>query len=195
MARQEYIAWQVSPSRQRHEWMRRRRAIIAVRIRVALIGHALFFLICGGLKLIGALPGGLFSIGCGSLGFASAGLFLYEWMHVKLMPRTPPVFVLRDNGLTEYSADGPRAHWDWERTTQLSIETDRGRPAYRSLVLAMNEPLLRKHFNFYFPLPDEKSSDVDEHQIVAALSEALEANQFKWKARADGAIVIEKYGI
>jgi hypothetical protein len=176
--------------------MQSRRAIVTARIRVVFLGHAAFFAICLLLEAFGRLPAGFLSAGCWSLFFLGVVLILAEWLHVKMQPRVPPRFVVRSSGLTEYGQDGPRAHWDWHRTHQLSIESDRERPGYRSLVLAMQgeQALLRTLHRFYIPLPDEPEDspmqgEVNEREVVAALWRAFEQSRIAWVGR-NGAVAL-----
>lgn len=184
----DYIAWQVSPERQKHDWMQLRRFIVRTRWRIALYGHAAYLIACSVLKVLGVPCSEFISLGWWSLLFIGVALLLMEWAHVKMLPATPPRFVIRRNGLTEYGEDGPRMHWDWDRTAQLSIETDADRPAYRSLVVAMKaETLMRGKFcRTAIPLP----TDDDERAIIEAVSRALEENSIDWAPRPNGAIAL-----
>ena len=172
----------MSAERQRHEWMRQRRAIVAARIRIVIYGHLLFFALCLIVQALGAVNSAAFAA-CGwmSLLLVSGGLILAEWLHVKMRPRTPPRYVIRNNGVTEYGEEGPRAHWDWSRTQGLSIETDRRAPNYRSLVFKMSDAWLQ---NVQVPLPETAGQQADaagvsligEREVVAAIMQALEDN-------------------
>ena len=193
----EYIAWQISPERQRHEWMQLRKSLVAARVRIVVIGHAIYFLACLALSGAGVQSGStLLSCGWWSLLYISAAMLLMEWLHVRMLPRTPARFVVRKSGLTEYNEEGPRTHWDWNRAQHLSIVSDQERPAYRSLMVGMNSETgwLNKFSRFYIPLPEVSSTanDVDEIKVIAAVSEALEASGIHWKPRADGAITLVK---
>ena len=131
-------------------------------------------------------------LGWWSLCFTSISMLIMEHVHVKLLPRTPARFVVRRSGVTEYSDEGPRMHWDWPRACQLSIECDREQPAYRSLVFAMKPEsiLWGKLFRFSIPLPPQADVEINEHAIVAALNEAFEANQIHWEAQPGGAVAL-----
>lgn len=191
----DYIAWQISAERQKHEWMLLRRIIVRTRWRIALYGHAAFLLICSTLNALGVQCAEFISLGWWSLCFIGISLLLTEWVHVRMLPSTPPRFVVRRSGLTEYSEEGPRKHWDWARTAQLSIETDCERPGYRSLVVGMKSgsALFEKFCRFSIPLPaTDGESTIDERAIVEAVSRALEENRIRWQPRPDGAIALEK---
>ena len=204
-----YVMWQVSPERQRYEWMQFRRSIVSTRIRLVVFGHLAFFAVCVLLKYVaGIAQCEFFSFGWWSLFILSSGLLMLEWLHVKTLPRVPPRFMLRQSGLTEYGEDGPRMHLPWQRTFQLSIETSREQPQYRSLVFTTEctpvEPEQSANFdgwvvwprwqalrNFMHrfsclrvPLPEH----IDELQIAAAIDRALEESGIDWKAQAGGAI-------
>jgi hypothetical protein len=193
----EYIAWQISPERQRHEWMQLRKSLVAARLRIVIIGHLIYFLACAGLSIAGVKSGSTFlSCGWWSLIYISVAMLLMEWLHVRMLPRTPARFVVRKSGLTEYNEEGPRTHWDWTRAQHLSIVCDKERPAYRSLMVGMNSETgwLNKFSRFYIPLPEgtSTSSDIDEIKVIAAVSQALEASGIQWKPRPDGAVTLVK---
>jgi hypothetical protein len=193
----EYIAWQISPERQRHEWMQLRKSLVAARVRIVVIGHAVYFLTCLALSVVGVQWGSTFlSCGWWSLIYISAAMLGMEWLHVRMLPRTPARFVIRKCGLTEYNEEGPRTHWDWTRAQHLSIVCDQEHPAYRSLMVGMNSETgwLNKFSRFYIPLPENTStaSDIDEIKVIAAVSQALQASGIQWKPRPDGAITLVK---
>jgi len=184
----DYITWQISPERQKHDWMQLRRFIVRTRWRIALYGHVAYFIACSALKTLGVQCNDFISLGWWSLLIIGMALLIIEWMHVHALPATPPRFVVRRSGLTEYGEDGPRMHWDWERTAQLSIETDRERPAFRSLVVAMKAETLMvgKFCRISIPLP----GDDDEFAIIEAVSRALEDNRIDWAPRPNGAVAL-----
>lgn len=177
----DYIDWDVSPERQRHDWSQARRAIVRTRIIIVLAGHAAFLVVCQWLKASGALSGGFVALGWWSLLVVSACLLMLEFLHVRARPRERLRFVVRNNGVTAYDADGPRAHWDWSRTCLLSLETDRERPDYRNLVLGLQADAhcLNRFFRCAIPLPEAREDAPDEVRIVAAVKEALAANHIE----------------
>jgi hypothetical protein len=177
--------------------MRTRRRIVSARIRIVVFGHLLLFGVGFVLQSLGMLGGlaGFLSVSMFSLLVISAWLFLFEFVHVKMLPRMPPKFVIRGSGVTEYDEEGPRVHWDWNRTRLLSIETDRVRPQYRFLVLKMSETVfLEKLSRVYIPLPENVAASggmkVDETSVVAAIARALEENGIEWKSKGDGTLAL-----
>jgi hypothetical protein len=197
----EYLCWQISMERQRHEWMRTRRKIVGARIRIVIYGHLLLLiaaLITQGVGGLGLMLN-VASAAAFSLLFISAFLFLTEFLHVKMLPKTPPKFVVRPSGVTEYDEEGPRMHWDWSRTRMLSIETDVQQPRYRTLVLKMSETVwLGKLGRVCIPLPEVSAAEsapdatgkVDEREVVAAIAQALQENGIRWHARGDGTLAL-----
>src|ERR1051325_4759582 len=100
-------------------------------------------------------------------------LLIMEWAHARLLPRTPPRFAVKRSGVTQYGEDGPRVHFDWTSALQLSIESDRFRPEYRSLVLstASGPAWVKSLGRICIPLPS-----ADEGEIIAAVGRALMDN-------------------
>jgi hypothetical protein len=192
----EFIAWQISPERQRHEWMQLRKSFVATRIRIVILGHAVYFVACLALSGAGVQWGStLLCCGWWSLLYISAALLLMEWLHVRMLPKTPARFVVRKSGLTEYNEEGPLSHWEWRRAEHLNIVTDLDRPTYRSLEVGMKSEAkwLKKFTRFYIPLPELSPSEpIDETKVIAAVSEALEASGINWKPRSDGAVTLLK---
>ena len=196
----QYVSWQVSLERQRYEWMRLRRSIVSTRIRIVVVGHILFFAGCLGLKEMGgASYAWFFALGWWSLFFVSSSLLIFEWLHVKTLPRVTPRFAIRQSGLTEYGQDGPRLHLNWQRACRLSIETEHFHPHVRSLVIHTQSETgwrclpwtqcttwIEKFGRFYIPLPDNSQSA--ENEIVAAIGLALENSGICWKPLPNGSI-------
>lgn len=187
-----FVTWQITPERQRHEWMQLRKSLVAARVRIVVFGHAIYFGACLALSSAGVQCSTFISCGWWSLVYISVTMLLLEWLHVRMLPRTPARFVIRKSGLTEYSEDGPRSHWEWQRAQHLSIISDLERPAYRSLVVGMHSQTgwMRKLSCFHIPLPEKQQSDTDETKVIAAVSQALEASGIRWEPRTDGAITL-----
>jgi hypothetical protein len=185
-----YAAWQLTPDRQRHEWKRARRSIIAMRLRLLIYGHAAFFIACLYLKAHGSIYSANFTHAAWySLFLTSAFLLGFEWFHVKYPPRQPARFVIRPTGVTEYGDEGPRAHWEWHRIRQLRLEADRERPEFRSLVFVHGPRLPRWIENLgsvAVPLPGDSTPSFkfegDEWQALIAVAAALGDNGIGWKA-------------
>lgn len=192
-----YASWQLSPDRQRHEWKRTRRSIIAMRVRILIYGHLAFFLACMSLKHLGSIYSANFTHAAWySLFLTSAFLLGIEWLHVKFPPRMPPRFVVRPSGVTEYGDEGPRAHWEWSRIRQLRLEADRERPEFRSLVFVHGGPrVLERLVCVAVPLPGGLAPTVsfegDEWQALAAVAQALSDNGIAWKAHERNGVVLK----
>jgi hypothetical protein len=195
--RLQNLTWQVSRERVRYEWMRQRSKIVSARIRICVVGHvalALFWALIQSFGGLSQFPN-FTTVGWVSLLLTSGALFALEILHVLSLPRTPPRFVVRPTGLTEYTDDGPRIHWDWQRARTLSIETDSLRPNYRSLVLDMPESRWCKTIaRVYVPLPEPGADDafVDERCVVAAIADALEFNGIEWEPGANGELALQR---
>jgi hypothetical protein len=183
----EYLSWDISAERQRHEWIRLRKSLVRMRLRLVFFGHAAYFIVCGCLCYFGAQCATFVSLGFWSLLFISIYLLLMEYLLVRMLPAKPPRFVIRKSGLTEYGCEGPLSHWEWQRARQISIETDGINPAYRSLIVTLNgaNPLFRKYNRCHFPLPETEHAD---HDIVAALARALKDNRIELEPQSDGAV-------
>ena len=188
----EYAAWQLTPERQRHEWKRVRRAIIAMRVRLLIYGHLVFFAGCVILNLLGnrAASDNFMSVGCYSLLLTSLSLLLTEWLHVRFPPQHPPRYVVRPSGITEYGDEGPRQHWDWTRILQVRLESDRERPEFRSLIFVNRGLRCFQGFNrIAVPLPEASppdGADVDEWNAIAAVGVALTENGYNWQRQLGG---------
>ena len=184
-----YAQWELSRERQAHEWKRIRRAIISTRIRLLVFGHLAFFAGCLLIDLLGnaELSRHFTHVGWYSLLLTSASLLLAEWMHVRYPPRTPPRFVVRGTGVTEYGDEGPRHHIDWSRTRQLRLECDRERPEFHSLVLVLGGPhWLERLHRIAIPLPQPLTAGATgELQALAAVGSALSENGFDWKTHGN----------
>jgi hypothetical protein len=189
----ELINWQITPERQRHEWLRTRRLIIAARLRIVVYGHIAFLLLLSCLRAAGWLSAGSQLSACGwlSLCFVSAALLAMEFVHMRLLPATPPRYAVRQSGVTEYDEHGPHAHWDWSHTRCLLLERDQQRPEFQSLVFVMNGPEWLWRLNhFHIPLPENNAAGADSHQIILAVGRALTANGIEWKSERDGTLVL-----
>jgi hypothetical protein len=186
---ESYASWQLTPERQRHEWRRTRRSIIAMRLRIVVYGHLAFFIACLLLKNTGSIYSNNFvNAGCYSLFLTSAFLLAFEWLHVKFPPRLPPRFVVRPSGVTEYGDEGPRAHWEWSRIRQLRLEADRDRPEYRSLIFVHGPNWMTRLGRVTVPLPG--GSEGDEWQALIGVVEALSDNGIAWKAQDPNGVTL-----
>ncbi len=198
MTTRQYLTWSISEERQRHEWMRVRRSIIAVRMAFLVVGHAVYFILCGIAHWMGCFSqyGHSFWVGLWSMALIGLALFIMEMLYTQLSSAAPPRFAIRKNGLTRYGEDGPCAHYDWTRTRVLHIENDRRRPEFRSLILS--EPRrfrwMRRAGRIAIPLPSPEHSAggecLDETHVVDALRQAIEDNGMTWRTCAGGEIVL-----
>jgi hypothetical protein len=184
-----YAEWELSRERQTHEWKRVRRAIITTRIRLVVFGHLLFFAGCILVNLLGSpdVSKHFTHIGWYSLLLTSSSLLLAEWMHVRFPPRSPPRYVVRSTGVTEYGDEGPRHHLDWSRTRQLRLISDRERPEFHSLVFVLGgQSWLAPQHRISVPLPQPVSQSslepIGEFQALEAIGSALTENGFDWKS-------------
>lgn len=197
MSQPPYLTWSISEERQRHEWLRVRRSIMAVRMAFLVGGHVVYFALLGLAYLLGRFNayGHSFWVGLWSMGLIGVALFIMEMAYTHLVSTAVPRFAIRKNGLTHYGADGPCAHYDWTRTRILHIENDRHRPEFRSLILT--EPRrfrwMRRAGRIAIPLPTpghSGSETLDETHVVDALRQAIEDNGMTWRTCASGEIVL-----
>ncbi len=196
MEQKSYLTWSISKERQRYEWMRFRRSIVALRIAFLVGGHAAYFGLCGLAHALGRLAqyGHSIWVGFWSIALIGFALMIMEAVYSRMCPLTVPRFSIRGSGVTQYGHDGPSAHYSWKRARILHIETDARRPEFRSLVLS--EPRrsrwLRHAGRVTIPLPsgDAAQSDVNETHVVEALRHAIEENGLTWQPTTDGSVVL-----
>ena len=180
-----YAEWQLSRERQVHEWKLLRRAIVSTRIRLVVYGHLAFFLGCVLLELLGHPE---MSLQCAKAGWVSllmtsAVLMAVEWRLVRFPPLSPPRFVVRGSGLTEYGHEGPRHHLDWLRTRQLRLEADQERPEFLSLVFIRGGPAWLERFSrISVPLPESSGAKIG---ALSAVGHALADNGYQWKSHVN----------
>ncbi len=198
MITQQYLSWSVSQERQRHEWLRVRRSIMAVRIAFLIGGHVAYFALCALAHRLGCFDqyGHSIWVGFWSMTLIGATLFLFEKLYTRTWHIERPSFAIRKNGLTTYGDDGPTAHYDWTRRPVLHIENDRQRPEFRSLILseARKNRWLRLAGRVVIPLPsssdDFDSERIDETRVIEALRHAIEDNGMTWVTSAGGEVVL-----
>jgi len=198
MSTPHYLSWSISEARQRHEWLRVRRSIMAVRLTFLIGGHILYLVLCSVAHALGCFAqyGHSFWVGFWSMALIGMLLFLFETLYTRTWHIEKPRFAIRKSGVTLYGDDGPNAHYDWSHKPVLHIESDHRRPEYRSLILseAYKYRWLRRAARVSIPLPsldDGSSSErIDELRVVEALRHATEDHGLRWVTSSSGEVVL-----
>jgi hypothetical protein len=191
----EYLSWTITVERQRYEWMRFRRSLVALRLTFLAVGHLAYFSICAIGHWLGTFQNYGLSIFVGfwSLILIGMTLLILEMVYAHLCPSTPPRYTIRNSGITLYGEDGPAAHFAWTHAPVLHLESDPAHPEFRSLVLRTHAHRLLRHFSrVIIPIPPGEAEDGQQYEtrIVSALAQALDDNGLTWTPCPDGAVCV-----
>lgn len=189
----EYLCWNITPERHKHEWMRLRHKMVRFRLGLVIGGHLIYFAFCAVANHHGKIQNFRHAIWVGfwTLFLFSLVLLLSEFIYARMRPGWLPRFAIRKNGVTKYGQDGPAAHYDWRRKRLLRIESDPRHAEFRSLVLCERSRFkwLREASRVIIPLP-QAGDEIDEFDVVEALQHAIEDAGLVWRAAADGTMMI-----